>query len=951
MALLARDPARRMSGAEALNRLGAVDANAGAHISRARSVFVGRTAALAALSTALGHVRQGRNATVMVYGPSGIGKSFLVQHFIETEAVAHQVLTLRSRCHEHEAIPYKGFDGLIDGVTQHLLARRPSELAEVLPPDADALATLFPVMRMLGLTPAPDSGDPVQLRRKAFDAFRTLLENLGRRQPLLVEIDDFHWADADSVAWLTALLRPPGPRSLLTIVSFRSQELEAKPFLRTLIERVDIGDRLSLAMTPMSDTESQALVAALGSPDQDAHAAIARASGGNPFLIEALTRHAASNPVPRDTVSIEEMLARRIDMLPAEAASFLDALAVCGRPVLPVRIFEACGSAGDDRPLVARLCAEHLIRRSRTADRVELYHDRIREVLASRIPPAAARTIHDLLARTLVAHGDDDPEALFEHYRAAGHTARAADQAATAAQKATDVLAFDLAVTFYRHALGLEPNATQAPAWTLGLAGALEKAGRPVEAADAYLRAADDAPAGDQLSWRRKAAELLLIGGQIDRGLSVSRDVLDAVGMRLARGPKTAIASLTVRRLQLAWRGLDFTPREESQIPHDDLLRIDAAWAISAGLAMVDPIRAAAFNVRQLLRALDVGDAYRIARAMALEAGFSVVGVGAGLQRSESFSRQAEQLAAHAGQHYVAALTMLWEGIAAFLTGQWKKASDLCGRAATILREECTGVIWELNMAHNFFLGGLVAQGELREASRHLPALLASAHERGNFYLELELRTRMILVWLAADEADAAERRGNEGIALWSQSGFQRQHYGHMLMRVQADLYRGRPREAWQLIESCQRPLRRSLFLRVQHTRIERAIYRARCALAMAAAGIEETRMRAIACREAARLASERRPWSDAVSRLVLATVAHGEGRLEPAADQLAAAVAQFEISGMQLYAATARRRLGAIVGGDEGRRLRTESDAWMAAQEVRDVEAMTRVLAPGFPD
>jgi hypothetical protein len=314
------------------------------------------------------------------------------------------------------------------------------------------------------------------------------------------------------------------------------------------------------------------------------------------------------------------------------------------------------------------------------------------------------------------------------------------------------------------------------------------------------------------------------------------------------------------------------------------------------------------------------------------------------------FSRQAERLAARAGHHYVGALTMLWEGIAAFLTGQWKKASDLCGRAATALREECTGVTWELNMAHNFFLGGLVSQGELREASRHLPALLASAGERGNFYLELELNTRMILVWLAGDDPDGAERRGNDGIARWSQRGFQRQHYSNRLMRLQIELYRDRPRAAWEVIESCQGPLRRSQFLRVQHTRIERANYRARCALAMAASGIEVPRMLAIARQEADRLQVEHRPWSDAFARLLLATVAFQEGDNDLAIARLTDAIDGFDSAGMQLYAAVSRRRLAALIGGAPGAQMRSEADTWMARQEIRNPTAMSRLITPGLP-
>jgi tetratricopeptide (TPR) repeat protein len=581
-----------------------------------------------------------------------------------------------------------------------------------------------------------------------------------------------------------------------------------------------------------------------------------------------------------------------------------------------------------------------------------MYHDRIRETLAARVPPETARRIHDVMAQVLVAHGDDDPEALFEHYRAAGRIALAATQAAAAGARASGVLAFDLAATFYRHALALQPDVEERTAWSAQLAKALENAGRPVDAADAYLDAARRARSTGQIEWRRKAAELLLVGGQIDHGLRVIEAVLRTVGVRLARGPRRALVSLALRRLQLRWRGLEFAARPDSQIPHDDLLRIDACWSITVGLAMVDPIRAADFNVRQLLWALDVGDSYRIARALALEAGFSVIiPVGAGTKRSAELSHRAEELAGYAGEHYVAALTSVWAGIAAFLTGKWQEATDLCGHAAAVLRDRCTGVTWELNLAQNFFLFSLVYRGELREVGSHLPALLRSARERGNFYLELELSTRMSLVWLAADEPLEAERRANEGIARWSQRGFQRPHYHHLLTLIQTRLYRGLGSEAWELMERHRGALRQSLFRRVQHTRIEIATNRARCALARAAQGEDAPRMRAIAGHQAERILRENTPWGNPFAQLVQATVAYQEGDVDAAVGTLRDTVGAFESAGMHLYTAVCRRRLSVLVGGDQRRVLREDADRWMAAQGIRNCAAMARLIAPGFPD
>ena len=448
-----------------------------------------------------------------------------------------------------------------------------------------------------------------------------------------------------------------------------------------------------LPLAPMSSDEVTALVDALlppgTSPDVMQRDEIVRDSRGNPFLAEALTRHAALGAEPGGT-SLDEMLARLLQGLPSESRAFLETLAVCGRPALPARLFEACGFPGDERPLVARLRAEHLVRNSRSADRVECTTTASAKRWRRGFPLTPRAILHELLAQVLVAHGDDDPEALFDHYRAAGHPTLAAAQAAAAAAKASGVLAFDLAATFYRHALHLHPDAGERAAWSTGLARALENAGRPVEAADAYLDAAAQAPGADRLEWRRKAAELLLIGGQIDRGLAAIDDVLRTVGVRLASGPRTAVASLALRRLQLRWRGIEPRARSDAPITQEDLLRIDACWSITVGMAMVDPLRAADVNVRQLLWALHVGDPYRVARGLALEAGFSmIIPVGAGRQRVEALRRQATALAPHAGRHDVAALTSVWAGIGAFVTGRWRESAELCGRALTILQDHC----------------------------------------------------------------------------------------------------------------------------------------------------------------------------------------------------------------------------------------------------------------------
>ena len=83
-------------------------------------------------------------------------------------------------------------------------------------------------------------------------------------------------------------------------------------------------------------------------------------------------------------------------------------------------ICDACGVARERQSLVAMLRSSHFIRSSGSSERVETYHDRIREVVAAQIPADTVRQIHALMVQALVARRSDDCEALFEHYRGAG---------------------------------------------------------------------------------------------------------------------------------------------------------------------------------------------------------------------------------------------------------------------------------------------------------------------------------------------------------------------------------------------------------------------------------------------------------------------------------------------------------------------------------------------------
>lgn len=172
-----------------------------------------------------------------------------------------------------------------------------------------------------------------------------------------------------------------------------------------------------------------------------------------------------------------------------------------------------------------------------------------------------------------------------------------------------------------------------------------------------------------------------------------------------------------------------------------------------------------------------------------------------------------------------------------------------------------------------------------------------------------------------------------------------------MVDRIQTELYRGRARAAWQAIAENWTRLERALLFRVQFQRIEARYLRARCALLMAATEGTAPRFLSLAREDARRIAREKMAWSDPLSSLLLATVAHLEGKPHIAYEKLAEAAAGFEREHMKLYLAVARRRLGELAHDDASQERRRQADQWLAAQGVINPSRITRLIAPGFPD
>src|ERR1041384_2837264 len=546
MKLLRRDAERRPTGREILRALGVKRSPIAVSAVTRDVAFIGRERQLAELHDAFDTTREGQTVTAYVHGNSGMGKSTLIRTFLEqVKEKAENVIVLQGRCYERESVPYKALDGVVDSLSKHLATLRRAKAEDLMPRNRAALARVFPVMLQVDAVfdaraKEPETIDLFTLRRRAFRALREILAKLAERKPVVIYIDDLQWADADSIFLLEDLLRPPDAPRLLLIASFRTEDIDEKPFLRQLMLQTGSDTCREVFVGPLDGGEARELTKSLltvanvmGEPFIDS---VVKEAAGSPFLLEQLMRYGMMNQRAATAgISLATMLDERINQLPEGAREFLDVLAVARRPVNEEVALSAANITGDALRLMTALREAQFVRTSGTGYGIEVYHDRIAETLAASLEDNMRRQIHRRLAQTIESRGFDDPEALYHDYLGAGDKRRAALHAEAAARKAASALAFDRAAMYFRRALELMPQDADVLELRIGLGDALANAGRPAEAAAEFLEAAKTLALSERfvtpqyvprraLELQQRAGAQLLMGGHLKEGLAVFED-------------------------------------------------------------------------------------------------------------------------------------------------------------------------------------------------------------------------------------------------------------------------------------------------------------------------------------------------------------------------------------------------------------------------------------------
>jgi ATP/maltotriose-dependent transcriptional regulator MalT len=681
--------------------------------------LVGRTAELGSLEQALAELARRRGGALEIVGEPGIGKTRLLAE-LGADADRRGMLVLSGSASELErGLPFWIFVDALDDYVHGLEPRRLDKLgAEA----RDELAHVFP-----SITPEAANGRTVE-RYRTHRAVCQLLEAVAATKPLVLLLDDLHWADSGSIELLGALLRRPPAAPVLIALAVRPRQVPER--LAPSLERASrAGTLLRLDIGPLSRDEATELLG------ESRHAAsLYEQSGGNPFYLRQLARAPGSASPSVSLAGVEvpgavaRGLAEELAALSADARTLLDGAAVAGDPFeldLAAAAAQLPETTGVDA--LDELLSCDLVRMTDVPRRFRFRHPLVRGAIYESTRAGWRLGAHERCAAVLAERGAS--AAVRAHH--VEQAARDGDLAAVAVLRAAAEAADRdpaTAARLYTAALRVLGAAEGRVELLTALASAQAAAGRFPEARAALLECLEMLPDDDEATRTRLTASCA--------GLEHLLGFHEAAGRRLtaafeALGETTSAAAVTLM-IELAVDGLyreDYAAVREwagralaaARPLGDATLTASAVAVLSQGCAFVgaiDEAEAALTEAAALVDAMPESELarcvdYAVSRVVA-----TAVNLGR-LAQAEVYAERAASVAEATGHGNLYAIRF-WLGIVRIYRGRLPEAAEVLDTAIEVAR--LTG--YDEGLARVLTVRAMCAT-----AARDIETALASAEE------------------------------------------------------------------------------------------------------------------------------------------------------------------------------------------------------------------------------
>ena len=737
------------------------------------SSLVGRDKEYAQLIRHLEAASQGRGQLVIIDGEVGIGKTRLVQELLDrAESDFHLLI---GRCYESEmALPYQPLVEALRGYLPTLDLNRLQvsslwlrEVSKLVPELSETLPDLP--------NSVPLSADTE--RSRLFEGVVQFLVALSRHRPLIIFVDDLHWADQATLALLQYLARHVARERILLIGAYRTEDLN-EPLANTMRSLKQDGLLSRITLRRLTLEEVTTLIremAGMESGGEKFSRRLYQETEGNPFFISEVIRSLfeqgilyrdergwstdlkdfatsyAQIPIPP---SVRDVILARLNRLDEVSHQVLETAAVFRQQFYFVTVTRACDKSEDealdafDKLLRAQLIKE--VEVGIQGSSYDFNHDKIREVTYQQMSGARRQQVHRRVGEALEIEYrhrlDEVVSRLAYHFTAGGDREKALRYSIRAGDRARELYANEEAIAYYQRALELAESEEELATIYEGLGDVYALLGKHQKAIESYTSVLDSAGAG--LDKRRLAEIHRKIGRVYERNggrdlalehLRTGRQILESDGpslemVRLDSG----MAFLNIRRgqyeeaIELCQRSLDMLEklpenadsRQERARIYNNLGSIYLNWS--------DYPRATEHFEKSLAIRIENGDTHGTA---VLYNNLGVVYERQGnYDKALEYHRQSFELEKEIGDIYGLAISHTNLGLILSRREDYSQALNHLEEAASICGDiECE---WLLPETYRVRAEVCLARGEVAEALKFGHASLEMAHKTGDKVFE-----------------------------------------------------------------------------------------------------------------------------------------------------------------------------------------------------------------------
>ena len=428
--------------------------------------FMGRNAELAILSRMWEAVRSACGRVVLITGEPGIGKTRLATEF--ARSLGDRATVLTGRCEPEAIVPFAPFIEILGAVVRGTPTSRLRPLLKSINGSAE-LVQLLPELATHVRSRPSVVATPEGRRFRMFEALAELLSATSQRDPLLVMLDDVHWADPGSMLLLRHLLRSTQAAAILFIVAYREGKLDEAPSVGEILSQLwREPSATQIALQGLTDDHVADLIGATTGSEtpQWVTGVVTAKAGGNPLFVIEMAKHVIETKVQNDAVdhalpeTIRDLLHRRVLRLSDATRKLLTLASVVGREFnLP--ILEELGGVPDVAALDAldgAVAARIIVEDSRSPGRFLFTHALIREVLYGNMTAARRVRLHHQIAQVIERQSVGNPPLgdLAYHFGQAASfcdAEKASEYASRAGDHALEAFALEDAARYYEMAL------------------------------------------------------------------------------------------------------------------------------------------------------------------------------------------------------------------------------------------------------------------------------------------------------------------------------------------------------------------------------------------------------------------------------------------------------------------------------------------------------------------